>query len=256
VRPTVSYEVLVAVVVINALVTLSLWRQMANKVNRVRLNEKGTKALWRCDPIVPRHDPPKAVGADFSSAVRDVDRTFFEDFKEFADVVNWSLAEDEYWRFRLQDLPDTVLRLDVPHDMFPPPLGRCFKVYHNQLRVGRVEIGPSHGYATETPLVRTSVRIDLARFLGCRAITDFLRTIASYVTNSNRKSDEGIDAEQCIQVALMGPLWEDYGHPDYEVRGELNVTFHGSAEWYLARRTAWRNAVATNKVNAERAPKR
>jgi len=38
-----SYEVLVAIVAINAIVTLSLWRMMATKVSRpAGLNKKGS----------------------------------------------------------------------------------------------------------------------------------------------------------------------------------------------------------------------
>ena len=49
-----SNEVLVAIVAINAVVTLSLWRMMATKANRpAELNKKAAKALWHSDPIVP-----------------------------------------------------------------------------------------------------------------------------------------------------------------------------------------------------------
>ena len=49
-----SNEVLIAIVAINAVVTLSLWRMMATKANRpAGLNKKAAKALWHSDPIVP-----------------------------------------------------------------------------------------------------------------------------------------------------------------------------------------------------------
>jgi hypothetical protein len=61
-----SNEVLIAIVAINAVVTLSLWRMMATKANRpVGLNKKAAKALWHSDPIVPRHDPPKVPGGGY-----------------------------------------------------------------------------------------------------------------------------------------------------------------------------------------------
>jgi hypothetical protein len=106
-----SYEVLVAIVAINAIMTLSLWRMMATKASRpAGLNKKAAKALWHSDPIAPRHDRPKVVGGNFPSLVDDADRRFFDDFKDFVDVVNWWLA-DKYVasRFRLQDLPDADL---------------------------------------------------------------------------------------------------------------------------------------------------
>ena len=135
-----SYEVLVAIVAINAIVTVSLWRMMATKAGRpAGLNKKAAKALWHSDPIVPRHDPPKVVGGRFSSLASTTDKAFFDDFKEFADVVNWWLATLES-RFRLQDLPDDDLRLNVPDD--GPVLGRCFAVYYNQTRVGQARNSP------------------------------------------------------------------------------------------------------------------
>ena len=60
-----SNEVLIAIVAINAIMTLSLWRMMATKASRpAGLNKKAAKALWHSDPIVPRHDPPKVLVVD------------------------------------------------------------------------------------------------------------------------------------------------------------------------------------------------
>jgi hypothetical protein len=138
-----SNEVLIAIVAINAVVTLSLWRMMATKANRpAGLNKKAAKALWHSDPIVPRHDPPKVVGGRFPSLADEADRVFFDDFEEFADVVNWWFA-DEYVgsRFRLQELPDGNVKLNIGYDS-GPVAGRCFAVYYNQSRIGRIELHP------------------------------------------------------------------------------------------------------------------
>jgi hypothetical protein len=91
----VTYDVLIIIVVINAVATILLWRKVASKSSRgPKLNKKGATALWRSDPIVPRHDPPKIAGGEFSSLARESDRHFFADFKDFADVINWWLAEE------------------------------------------------------------------------------------------------------------------------------------------------------------------
>ena len=257
-----SYEVLVAIVAINAFMTFSLWRMMATKASRpAGLNKKAVKALWHSDPIVPRHDPPKP-GERFSSLHSDEDKAFFADFQEFADVVNRWLATLES-RFRLQELPDDHLRLNVPEDQ--PVFGRSFAVYYNQTRVGRLETCPSYrGYTTQTRHVSTSVQIDWARFLGYRTITEFLDNIASHVTNPNPKSDEYVSARQSVQAALIETLWDKYGisefdrvfanEPDMDW-GELNVSFQGSAEGYIERRALWHKSAATNKVDAASAPR-
>src|SRR5687767_11466818 len=78
-----TYEVLVIIVVINAIVTLSLWRKVARSSRgRPKLNKKAATALWRSDPIIPKHDPPKTVGGEWSSTADEIDRQFFADFRD------------------------------------------------------------------------------------------------------------------------------------------------------------------------------
>ena len=232
-----SFEVLAAIVVINALVTLSLWRKLACKPNRPGLNKKAANALWRTDPIVPKHDPPKTAGGEFSSLAHDVDQLFFVDFKDFADVVNWWLA-DEFTasRFRLQDLPAGDLRLNVDFSS-GPSLGRCFALYYNQTRLGRLEIHPSTEYTPEAPEVYTSVEIDWARFHGFTELVEFLDAIAVHVT-----SDQAA-ARQSIVYALTRTLWDNYRVSQYdkphdEDWGEVNVSFGGMAKFYISRKDA------------------
>jgi hypothetical protein len=143
-----SYDFLTTIVVINAIVTISLWRQLASKTtNRPKLKKWAATALWDSAPIVPRHDPPKAAGGKYPALVNDVDRLFFADFKDFADVVNWWLAEKfTKSRFRLQDLPDGDLSLNVDFSS-GPTLGRSFAIYYNQTRVA----GSKFARSTSTP---------------------------------------------------------------------------------------------------------
>ena len=154
--------------------TFSLWRKLASKSNRgPTLNKKAAAALWRSDPIVPKHNPPKVAGGEFSSVARDVDRRFFADFKDFADVINWWLAgESIVSRFRLQDLPagDRSLNVDYSDG---PRLGRSFAIYYNQTHVGTLEIAPANKYTSENPGVNTNIQIDWARLLSFDELTNF-----------------------------------------------------------------------------------
>jgi hypothetical protein len=144
--------------------------------------------------------------------------------------------------------------------------GRCFAVYYNQSRVGRLEIHPSFPeYTTQTPYVSTSVQIDWSRLLGYRTIVGFLDVIASHVTNRSPKSDEYVSARQGIQAALTETLWENHQISEFDRAfandedwnwGELNVSFNGAAEWYIMRRGIWQKNVATNKVDAASAPEK
>jgi hypothetical protein len=236
-----AYEVLIIVVVINAFVTLSLWRKLASRSGRgPKLNKKAATALWRSDPIIPKHDPPKTIGGRYSSLADDTDRQFFADFRDFADVINWWLAsEHEASRFRLQDLPASDLSLNVDYSD-GPTLGRSFAIYYNQTHMGRLAISSGSEYAADNPEVYTSVEINWARFLGSDELTEFLGDIALHVAS---KPDERRNAQQSIQSALTRTLWDNYrvspyDEPDFDEWGELTVSFHGTALFYINRRDA------------------
>ena len=196
---------------------------------------------------MPRHDPPKVIGGNFPSLVREADWTFSQDFKEFADLaIGCSQTNTSQAAFVWQDLPDGNVRLNIAYDS-GPVAGRCFAVYYNQSSIGRIEVHPNPfpEYTTEAPYVYASVQIDWSRFLGYRTITEFLDIIASHVTNPSPKSDEYVSARQGIQAALMEMLWDNYGISEFDRVfaneedldwGELNVRFHGAAEWYITRR--------------------
>jgi hypothetical protein len=245
-RATMNYDILAIIVVLNVLATFSLWRKVATKSSiGPRLNEKAAAALWRSDPIVPKHDPPKVTGGNFSSFAGDDDRLFFADFKDFADVVNWWLA-DEFTAspFRLQDLPDGDLRLNVDPS-HGPTIGRCYAIYFNQTRVGRLEISPGIDYRDAIPEVYTNVEIDWARFFGFVELTEFLGAIAWHVTTGNPKNDDYRDARWSIGAALTRTLWENYRVSKFDHAvdraddfGELILRFHGTASCYIHRRDA------------------
>ena len=247
--------VLVTVVWINAIATILLWRRMATKASQpLRLNKKAEEAVWHSEPVVPRHDAPKVVGGGLP-LVDDIDKAFFEDFKEFADVVNWSLA-DKFTPspFRLQELPDGTVSIPyVPDGSMDPIPGRCFALFHNQTRVGRLEIKPSYDYTIETPQLNTYVRIDRARLLGFRTLTDFLWTIADHVSDRGQMSDRRSVIWETIQYAMTETLWSKYT-VDYSPFidedldfGELNLRFDGSAEFYIERRGAWLKTARANR---------
>jgi hypothetical protein len=237
-----TWDGLTILAVTNAVVTFLLWGKIANMSSgRPKLNKKAAKALWRSEPIVPKHDPPKAAGGEWQSLARDVDRLFFADFKDFADVVNSFLA-GEYVasRFRLQDLPDADLSLSDYSD--GPELGRSFAIYYNQTRVGLLEIRPARKYTAELPEVYTTVEIDSARFFGFERLTEFLNIVASHVAYYGPESDEFKAAQLSIMSALTSTLWNKYNISEYDFAddadwGELTVSFRGPAA-FLDRRDA------------------
>jgi hypothetical protein len=143
-----SLEVVTIVVAVNAMATITLWREAARKPPRP--NKQFLKKLMHSEPITPKHNPQKVAGAEFSSRADDQYRRFFADFAPFADVVNSWLADEFIGsRWRLQELPDGDVRLNVDFSD-GPRLGRCYELFYNQVSLGRLEIQPGYEYL-ETP---------------------------------------------------------------------------------------------------------
>jgi len=146
-------------------------------------------------------------------------------------------------RFRLQDLPDGDLSLNVDFSD-GPTLGRSFALYYNQTKLGRLEISPSYPYSTQSPKVYTSIEIDWARFIGFDELTDFLNAIVIHVASGrDPQNNEGSAAWRNIHYALTKTLWDNYrvsqyDQPDDTDWGELNLRFQGTATFYIQRKDA------------------
>jgi hypothetical protein len=129
-----NYDLLSIVVVITAAVTFTLWRN-THRPKFKQLNKKFRKALWESGPIEPKHNKPKP-----DPSFDECEAKFFYDFDDFADVMNWYLADDaisSHWR--LHELPDT----DVGTAETGPISGRTYAVFYNQIQLGTLEI---HGF--------------------------------------------------------------------------------------------------------------
>jgi len=228
----VSAELLATIAILIALIALS--RTFSHKGGRP--NKKFSKQLIYSSPITPNHNPPKTMG----DLVDDHDLRFFRDFAEFGLVVNWWLADEDIGgRWRLQELPESDLRLDGS-DM--PSFGRRYDVFHNQARLGTVEISAGLDYS-ERRNVWVDVALEYVRLLPFDTVAGFLGDVALHVCNQDRSTKEYIEAQQSIAAALSRALWdaqrihqEDLG----EDWGELELRVAGTADWYFTRRDALR----------------
>ncbi len=234
-----TFEILTVIVIVNALVTVSLWRSRKPE----KLKKKFLKDLLHSKPITPKHHPPKAIGEDFPSLVSDGDRRFFRDFEGFAYTINAYLAE---FPWRLQELPKTLMRLDGGED---PSFGRRFDVFHNQERIGCLEVSSAF-YSPEKPEVFTDIQLEWPRVLSFSTIHELLAGVASHVCDPNPHTKEYFDARSSINRAIMEVMWraqqydeDDLGH-DF---GQLELSLHGSATWYLYKRQ-----LASNESNSAR----
>jgi hypothetical protein len=241
-----SSQILTIVIFANTIATISLWQTAARRPEKLR--KKFLNRFWRSKPITPKHEPPPLevdTPGVFGKKKETELMQFFSDFKDFANVVNEWLAhpdlhppEGSPWR--LQDLPKTEL-LNL-WGGGGPTYGRCYAVFHNQIRLGEIEIRPDSGYSTENPCVTAHVELDWARLLAAGTIRSFLIDIATHISEYQRGTVQYLQTNQQIDLALTSVLWETqeisrYGlEPGY---GEIEVELSGLASWYIDKQ-AWR----------------
>jgi hypothetical protein len=242
-----SFDFLTIVVIVNALATFVLWSERRPE----KIKKKFRKQLYDTKPITPKHRPPKAIGGKFESCVRKEHRVFFADFADFANVVNWWLADEHVRsRWRLQELPETELRLHGVFD-YGPTFGRSYAVFYNQVRLGALEVEPRFSYSADDPRVTTYIHLDDVRLLSFETIRDFFAAIAEHACYDSRDGKEYFEAQQAIDRAMTEALWRSNevdvdnnildningAAPDY---GEIDLQLDGVARWYLERREALR----------------
>jgi hypothetical protein len=98
-----SFDTLTVIVLVNVVVTIALWLESTRRPPQPKLKKKFVKRLLSIynEPITPKHQPPKT----FSGGPKE--QLFFDDFADFANVVNQGFADWSRWR--LQELPETGL---------------------------------------------------------------------------------------------------------------------------------------------------
>jgi hypothetical protein len=169
-------------VLLNAGATITLWQRAARRPEK--LKKKFRKRFWNGKPITPKHEPPPPLEAD-AHGVGKEQLQFFSDFEDFAKVVNSWLADPDAYPhgnpWRLQELPKSEL---LALGYFGPTYGRTYAVFHNQVRVGEIEIAPAWKYSTQDPRIRVHVELDWVRLFSFETIRGFLIDIAKYVSVS------------------------------------------------------------------------
>jgi hypothetical protein len=248
-----SFDTLTVIVLVNVVVTIALWLESTRRPPQPKLKKKFVEQLLHSEPITPKHQPPKTIGGEFESLVSQEDRLFFGDFADFANVVNWWLANEHVRsRWRLQELPETEVTL---HGVFDsgPTFGRSYAVFYNQVRVGELEVEP-FTFRTDHPRVITHIHLDYPRLLPFDTIRDFFVTIACRVCYDSLDSKEYFQAQQAIDRAMTEALWRSNQVDVYNFRlpdtGEINLRLDGIASGYLERRETLRNQ-ATSTAQAD-----
>jgi len=241
-----SFQILTIVVFLNAIATINLWQKAARRPEK--LKKKFRKRLWDSKPITPKHQPPPPLKEGLF--VREAQLQFFSDFEDFANVVN-SWLTDPYVHphnspWRLQELPKSEL---LHLGMDSPTYGRTYAVFHNQVRLGEIEIKPDWKYSTQNPRVTAHVELDWVRMLAAGRIRGFLIDLAQHISEYRPGTVEYLQTNHEIDLALIGVLWEtqeisQYGFENEPGHGQIEVELSGLASFYLERRQAFRNQAA------------
>lgn len=224
-------DVLVVIVILNAIATIVLWRTAARRPEK--LKKKFFAALMDSKPIEPKHQRPLSIGEGWG--VYDQDRKFFTDFEDFADVVNWWFADPHVGGpWRLQELADTGLKLEF-HDL--PAYGRRYDIFHNQIRVGTLELS-----AVMDEDVIANINVEWVRLLAASTVRDLLVGIALHVCDPAPRSEGYRQAQAAITSCLTDTIWQmqrisRYDKPDDSPDyGELDLRLEGAAKFYFQRR--------------------
>jgi hypothetical protein len=238
-----SFQILTIVVFVTAGATIELWQRAARRPEK--LKKKFLKRIFDTKPITPKHEPPPReveTPGVFGKKAKTELMQFFNDFEDFANVVNWWLAEEYNQRpWRLQELPKVDLSLhgDFTHG---PRYGRSYAIFHNQERLGALEISPGLKYSAESPQIITHVELESVRVLPFDTIRTFLTDIALHTCDFDRGTEEYFQAQQAIDRAMTEALWQmnqvsrfglDFVGDDY---GEIHLRLDGTATWYVGRR--------------------
>ena len=132
------------VVAMNTAVMFALWQQTALRPQKYK--KKFLKQLFHSEPIGPRHQPTKHDDDGLSAR----ERPFFNDFEDFAEVVNWRLANPHFGGgpWRLQEEAGSLFECR-----------RSYAIFHNQARLGTLEVS---AYDTQTPVL-AHVQVNILR---------------------------------------------------------------------------------------------
>jgi hypothetical protein len=238
-----TFETLVSIIVfVNLGLTIELWRRAVRRPEK--LKRKFRNRLWWSKPITPKHEPPPPLK---TGMIRNPEQ-FSSDFEDFANVINWHLVDYAQWR--VQELP--TFELSKLADDYPA-YGRRYAVFHNQARVGEIELEPDYDYSTETPRVTIHIELNWVRLLPFETTRDFLTHVATNTFEYQRGTY--FEMNQKIDLAMMDVLWKTQqisklGFDEWGY-GQITVELKGLASSYLEGSKRFRAKAGQQDLNRE-----
>jgi hypothetical protein len=181
------------------------------------------------NPIEPVHEKSKGFPKD-GWGVFEGDHLFFEDFAEFADLMNKWFAEDPW---RLQEQANT----DWPGMTDGPSHGRRYSIFYNQHRVGQLAIKASilPVYSHAEPDVMALVEINHARLLPYGQLSGLHGALIHHLTSPEVYKEE----QRAFLSSMLKAVWglgRGGSAPTPLEFTELEFRISGSASTYLRQR--------------------
>jgi hypothetical protein len=103
----------------------------------------------------------------------------------------------------LQEFPKSELLHLGGHG---PTYGRTYAAFHNQERLGEIEIKPDLNYTTQHPRVTAYIELDWVRLLPFVTVRSFLVDIATHVSEYRPGRVDYVQANQEIDRAMTSVL--------------------------------------------------
>jgi hypothetical protein len=210
------------------------------------LKQEFLDALLRSEPITPKNRPPPPLTKDLPW-IREDDIKFFNDFEDFADVINWWMNRDNWkdieesrWesRWRLQERP--TFELSIFGGEYPD-YGRSYEIFYNQANIGLLEAASFPGSKA-----RVEIALDYVSLLSFSEVRSFLGVIAYFICHTIDGQHETPDPDDAIDRELAATLWDAFrasGRPPNQMREPypwLKLYLSGTAEYYFHYRQALR----------------
>lgn len=181
-------------------------------------NKKFRKAFFEGEPITPKHTP-----LDRGQYPYDSDDRFFAETTDFANEINYWMKMLGY-PFRLEETH--LASIDLGHD------GREYRIYYNQIRVGKLELSGNVSFRPK-PLISLTyvaeIKLDFVRLMHSVTVRGFLSLLATKIAGI----DNQLETDRLIDRALLDVLWDtisvdQYSHLfDEPQTGDLNITLRG-----------------------------
>jgi hypothetical protein len=185
--------------------------------------------LLETEPIDPVHERPNRF-TRHDWGVTDGDIAFFRDFMPFGDVMNNFFGRHpnspEKGHWRLQGLA----KVDMGDDD-GPSYGRNYKIFFNQVEVGRLGIraGLLKKYTSDTPNVSANLELWLyPRYIPFKYIYELFHTIIMWLTDDSH--DQMMNNSLYMHLAIIWTIWDTKSDTDAPVE----LRFDGTARNFLA----------------------